>query len=64
MSTIKWIAVILMVIGALNWGFVGFFNFDLVATLFGSGTILSVIIYDLVGLSGVYALFWMLPKMK
>lgn len=64
MGTIKWVAMILMVIGALNWGFVGFFNFDLVATLFGSGTTLSMIIYDLVGLSAVYAIFWMLPKMK
>ncbi len=48
------IAAVLVAIGGLNWGLVGFFNFDLVATLFGSMSILSRIVYGLVGLSAVY----------
>ncbi len=51
------IALTLVIIGAINWGLIGFFKFDLVATLFGgmdSGV--SRIIYALVGLSGLYAL--------
>ncbi|HBG49305.1 MAG TPA: DUF378 domain-containing protein [Cyanobacteria bacterium UBA9971] len=43
----------LIIIGALNWGLVGFFGFDLVAFLFGDMTAFSRIIYSLVGLSAV-----------
>ena len=50
------IAWILVIVGALNWGLVGFFDWNLVMRLFGSGT-LTNIIYDLVGLSGLYLLF-------
>jgi uncharacterized membrane protein YuzA (DUF378 family) len=39
MSTINWIAKILVVVGALNWGLVGFFNFDLVSALFGTSAL-------------------------
>jgi len=53
----KWLIFILVVIGALNWGLVGFFGFDLVATLFGDMTTLSRVIYGLVGLAGLYMLF-------
>jgi len=49
-----WIAIVLLVVGGLNWGLVGLFNFDLVAMLLGSMTILSKIVYVLVGLSAVY----------
>jgi len=48
------ITLILMIIGGLNWGLVGFFNFDLVAAICGAGTLLSRVIYCLVGLSAVY----------
>jgi len=54
MSTIQRIALILTVIGAINWGLVGFFQFDLVAALFGgqdSG--ISRIVYGLVGIAGL-----------
>jgi uncharacterized membrane protein YuzA (DUF378 family) len=54
MSTIDWIAFILVAVGALNWGLVGLFGFDLVATLFGDMTLISRIIYVLVGISAVY----------
>jgi uncharacterized membrane protein YuzA (DUF378 family) len=50
---------ILLVVGGLNWGLVGFANFDLVASIFGHGAGLSRIVYALVGLSAVYqALQW------
>lgn len=57
MNTLDWIVFVLMVIGGLNWGFVGFFNFDLVATLFGDMSIVSRIIYALVGISAIYTIF-------
>ncbi len=51
------IALILVIIGALNWGLIGLFNFDLVASIFGGqSTVLSRIIYSLVGLAGLYSI--------
>ena len=50
------IALILMVIGALNWGLIGLFRFDLVAALFGDMTTLSRIVYSLVGLAGIWGI--------
>ena len=47
-------ALTLTIIGALNWGLIGFFDFNLVSFLFGSMTWLSRIIYALVGLCGLY----------
>ena len=46
----------LTIIGAINWGLIGFFNFNLVALIFGSMSWISRIIYALVGLSGLYFL--------
>ena len=46
----------LVIIGAINWGLIGFFKFDLVAFLFGQMTWLSRIVYALVGLSGLYTI--------
>ncbi|MFY9176130.1 MAG: DUF378 domain-containing protein [Caldicoprobacterales bacterium] len=51
------LSLILVIIGALNWGLIGLFQFDLVASLFGGqDAILSRIIYSLVGLAGLYAI--------
>ena len=47
-------ALTISIIGAVNWGLIGFFNFNLVAFLFGSMSWLSRIVYALVGLSGLY----------
>ena len=52
MKVLDTIALLLVIIGAVNWGLIGFFRFDLVAALFGSMTIFSRIIYALVGISG------------
>ena len=46
----------IMVIGGLNWGLVGFFKFDLVQFIFGDMTLLSRIIFALVGIAGLYAI--------
>ena len=62
LSTIDWVALVLVIIGGVNWGLVGFFNFDLVATIFGNESMLSRIIYDLVGISAVDLIF-VAPKM-
>jgi uncharacterized protein len=57
MNALTWLAQLLVVIGALNWGLIGFFNFDLVAALFGGQTsFLARIVYSLVGLSGLIAI--------
>lgn len=51
------LAYILVIVGALNWGLWGFFQFDLVAMLFGGNTtMLSRVVYSLVGLAGVWSL--------
>ena len=51
------IALILVIVGALNWGLVGLFSFDLVAWIFGSATaIMSRIIYTLIALAGVWCI--------
>ena len=53
MNIVQKTALVLTVIGALNWGLIGLFNFDLVATIFGSMTIVSRTIYTLVGIAGL-----------
>ncbi len=57
MKIIGWIAFILVVIGALNWGLVGFFNWNLVDAIFGIGSTVGRVVYALVGLSGLWVLF-------
>ena len=49
-------ALTISIIGAINWGLIGFFNFNLVSFLFGSMTWLSRIIYAIVGICGTYLL--------
>ncbi len=53
MQIVKIISYILVLIGALNWGLVGFFNIDLVALIFGDMTLISRIVYGLVGISAI-----------
>lgn len=57
MKALNITAQILMVIGALNWGLIGLFDFNLVAALFGADSILSNLVYILVGLAGLYGLY-------
>ena len=56
MKIIDKIALVLVVIGAINWGLVGIFNFNIVDAIFGAMSILSRIIYILVGISGLWSI--------
>lgn len=62
MKLIGPVAFLLVVVGALNWGLVGLLNMDVVASVLGAGTTATNIVYDLVGLSGLYLAVTMLPK--
>lgn len=53
METLQKIALALTIIGAINWGLIGLFDFNLVSTMFGDSTMLSRIVYTLVGISGL-----------
>ncbi|AKB16134.1 hypothetical protein SAMN02910340_00340 [Methanosarcina thermophila] len=52
------IALILVIVGGLNWGLVGLFDFNLVDAIFGAGSTLSRIIYILVGLAALYMIYF------
>ena len=54
MNGLDWLALILLIVGGLNWGLVGAFDLDLVAALFGPGSMVSRIIYILVGLAAIW----------
>lgn len=55
-------ALILIIIGGINWGLVGFFNFNLITYFFGTASMISRIIFAVVGLAAIYSLvlFWKL----
>ena len=61
MSSLEWVVWVLMVVGGLNWGLVGLLGVDVVAWLFGDGSVLSQLVYVLVGLS---ALYWVWKTFK
>ena len=57
------LALILVIIGALNWGLIALFQFDLVASIFGGqDAMLSRIVYGLVGLAGVYSIKFLMDR--
>ncbi|NIJ49580.1 DUF378 domain-containing protein [Rhizomicrobium electricum] len=58
------ITLVLVIVGGLNWGLVGAFNVDLVAALFGAGSLLSRIVYVLVGLSALWQLKPLLDSIR
>lgn len=57
LNVIDWLAIVLVIVGGVNWGLVGLFNFDLVATLFGDMSAISRIVYSLVGFAAVYLVY-------
>jgi uncharacterized membrane protein YuzA (DUF378 family) len=61
MKALNIIALALVVIGALNWGMIGIFGFNVVGWLFGMDTIVTRIIYTLVGIAGIYSLYLFKP---
>ncbi len=58
------VAMILVIIGAINWGLIGFFQFDLVAAIFGGqDAVVSRIIYALIGLAGLWCII-LVPRVR
>lgn len=53
METVQKICLFLTIIGAINWGFIGLLNFNIVASIFGADSVISNIVYALVGLAGL-----------
>lgn len=53
METLQKCVLVVTIIGALNWGLIGIFDFNLVTFLFGSGTIMTRIVYSLVAITGI-----------
>jgi len=62
-NVLDWIAMVLVIVGGLNWGLVGFFKFDLVAAIFGDMSAVARVVYGLVGLAAIYLIF-MIPKLS
>jgi uncharacterized protein len=61
-STLGWITAILVIVGAINWGLVGAFDFDLVNSIFGKISWLLKTVYILVGLAGIWELILLFKK--
>lgn len=61
-NILDWIALVLVIVGGLNWGLVGLLQLDLVQALFGSIPILATITYSLVGLAAVYMIYFAVMK--
>lgn len=57
MNALDWAATVLMIVGGINWGLIGVFNFNLVAELFGDQTPLTRLVYVLVGLASLYGIY-------
>ncbi len=57
-SVLDWIALVLVIIGGLNWGLVGLFSFDLVDTIFGAASMIARVVYILIGLSAIYLIYY------
>ncbi len=56
MKVLDYTILTLVIVGAINWGLIGFFDFDLVSTLFGQMSLLTRIIYAAIGIGGLYAI--------
>lgn len=62
LNAFDWTAFALVIIGGINWGLVGAFNIDLVSTLFGDATALTRVVYGLVGVAAIYAVYILTTK--
>ena len=61
-NVVDWIALILVIVGGLNWGLVGLFQFDLVEAILGSVPLLQNTVYVLVGISAAYMIYYATNK--
>jgi len=64
LGTVDWIALILVIIGAINWGIMGIAEKDLIMGIIGFSWSISRIIYIVVGVAGVWSLIFVLPKSR
>lgn len=64
MNELDWATMVLVVIGAINWGLVGAFQFDLVQTVLGTSPLLAQVTYILIGVSGLYTFYKMIMMKK
>ncbi len=61
-SALDMVVLVLLILGAINWGLVGLMGMDLVASVLGMGTMLAKVVYGLIGVSGLYAITWLFKK--
>ena len=64
MHTLQKICLVLTISGAIVWGLIGIFDFNLVDTIFGTGSILSRVIYSLVGIAGLINIYLLFEDFK
>ena len=64
MKFLNSIALLLVIVGALNWGSIGFFKFDFISYLFGQLTLTSRIIFSLVAICGIYSIKFLLENIS
>lgn len=62
LNIVDWVFLVLLVIGGLNWGLVGFLNFDLVSSIFGVMTTMTRGVYAIVGISALYSIYTLSAK--
>lgn len=62
MKSLDTVALVLVIVGGLNWLLVGLFEYDLVASLLGEGSVLAKVVYVLVGLSALWMLWGLVAK--
>lgn len=61
-SALDWIALVLLIVGGVNWGLVGLFNLDIVDLIFGSVGWLVTTVYTLVGISALYTIYYLFKE--
>lgn len=64
MNLLDKIATLLLIIGGLNWGLVGWFNYNLVDSLFGVGSVVSRVVYAIVGIAALYCIYTMIKMLS
>lgn len=57
LNAFDWVALVLVVVGGINWGMIGAFNIDLVSSLFGVGSALTEVVYAVVGVAALYTIY-------
>ncbi len=62
MKNLELVAMVLLLIGGINWGLVGAFNYNVVTTLLGDGTTMTRAVYAIVGLCALYEAFQFMKK--